>query len=208
MDDEAAALLAVGGLACTFVALSSRLPLDGLLGKFVLPHPNAVSTSGLRAKLFLLFFALIGGFHNIFAMIITRGDPPCQWWHIHEKTVIACELVLIGLIGHRVWCPPFQWSFSRTSNWAEMNELISVSNSSTGSYEETMAFLRGKPLALSAEVIGKVLNGTQTIQQARLDVVSGAHAAGVGETASHASGPPSIDPVVHPASTVVSTMAK
>mmetsp|Transcript_46819 Transcript_46819/g.114057 ORF Transcript_46819/g.114057 Transcript_46819/m.114057 type:complete len:464 (-) Transcript_46819:148-1539(-) len=154
------------GLMTVGIGYSAKFPLEGLLTPFVLGH--SVSAMKLRKLQGFLIFAVMGGIQGIIALITTYIPSPCYWWVFHQQIFVAIELIVIVLIGHRVWLPPFHWGVGRSDHHHAMKAMIAAANSTTGTYESALRSIQSTTsITVHREDIARVMNGEKSIHDAR-----------------------------------------
>ena len=120
----------------------------------------------------LLLFALVGGIQGTAALVSTRLTPPSYWWVAHQPLVVAFELALVALIGHRAWVPPFNWSFSAHTSDRGLAELLRAAHTSSGSYQDVCQALnalssRAASSLLMARISARFRSRSSAVSRAR-----------------------------------------
>ena len=94
---------------------------------------------------------------------------PCLWMVRHQPIFISFELLIITIIGHRVWLPPFHWRLGATeASDKPANLLIQSANLSTGSLDkvEKLMMAGGKDrVAMSDEQITELFHGQRNLEE-------------------------------------------
>jgi len=166
MEAQLSLLLTLWGLGVTFLALSAKMPLDALLNQILLPLPRQQMVAKWRNRQYMIWFVLMGGLHNIVAAILNIAVPGCQWWFIHQHTIVAVELVFIVWIGHCAWVPPFTL-LGCPSMTADPSINFSAFHITTGSIDKAKQQLQRTKLVLSEADAKSVLSEEKTLEQVR-----------------------------------------
>ena len=93
---------------------------------------------------------------------------PCLWMVRHQPIFISFELLIITIIGHRVWLPPFHWRLGATeASDKPANLLIQSANLSTGSLDKVEKLMMGGKdgIALSDQAITELFHGLRTLEE-------------------------------------------
>jgi len=163
--------LTICGLLMTFLALSCKMPLDKLIEPLILTSPRGRMSEKMRQITFHIIFTVNGSLHRVIALIIISVKPVagdergCLWWMHHENLVVAFELLVVAVIGHRAWCPPFVWGLQ--SRLGEPN-FDRIMDAFAESHEATMKEVAnaGKFLTLSDDLIKDVVAKEKTPKEA------------------------------------------
>mmetsp|Transcript_39051 Transcript_39051/g.63129 ORF Transcript_39051/g.63129 Transcript_39051/m.63129 type:complete len:393 (+) Transcript_39051:94-1272(+) len=160
--------LAILNLLIVGLAISAQNPLVKLIDPVILPGGRTVVT--MRKIQFFFLFSIIGTIQGIISLITSLGmQPACYWWVYHQNVFVAFELCIVACLGHKAWCPPYEWG-AGLAPIPVLQKLIDMANSKTGHFPS----LEIPSTTLSPEQIAEVLSGKRKIEEVRAEFIGDA----------------------------------